>query len=121
MKKIIICTVCPNGCRIEADYTGEADLTLTGQRCERGKAYARDECFSPKRTFTGSVRVTGAGRRMLPVRSSVPIPRPLLERCAEETRALSVAAPVACHQVLLPNVLGSGADLIASMTLEREA
>ena len=58
---------------------------------------------------------------MLPVRSSAPIPRTLLEHCAEETRTLSVAAPVDSYQVLISNVLGSGADLIASMTLEREA
>ena len=121
MKKTIVCTVCPNGCQIEADCARGAEPTLTGYRCERGKAYAMDECVAPKRTFTGSVHITGAGRRILPVRSRGPIPRELLERCAEETHTLSVTAPVASHQVLIKNLLGSGVDLIASMSLEREA
>ena len=57
---------------------------------------------------------------MLPVRSSGPVPRELLKRCAEETRRLSLAAPAAKHQVLIQNVLDTGVALIASMTLERE-
>ena len=34
--------------------------------------------------------------------------------------SLSLAAPAAKHQVLIQNVLDTGVDLIASMTLERE-
>ena len=30
MKKMIICTVCPNGCEMEADYTNEQELQVSG-------------------------------------------------------------------------------------------
>ena len=55
MKKTLICTVCPNGCEIEVNYTTKEDAVITGYTCKRGIPYALDECFEPKRTFTSSV------------------------------------------------------------------
>ena len=56
MKNTVTCTVCPNGCEIEVNYTTKEDAVLTGYACKRGITYAIDECFEPKRTFTSSVR-----------------------------------------------------------------
>ena len=78
MKNTIICTVCPNGCEIEVNYTTREDAVLTGYTCKRGIPYAIDECFEPKRTFTSSVKIKGSDRRMLPVRTTGPIPKELL-------------------------------------------
>jgi len=121
MKKTIICTVCPNGCAIEAEYTSREDLKLTGYTCKRGITYATDECFAPKRTFTSSMRITGASRRMMPVRTDAPVPKELLMDCATAAREMTLEAPMKSRQVLQENFLGSGANLVAAMTLEREA
>ena len=121
MRRTIICTVCPNSCEAQAEYTGENDFHLSGCACRRGERYCRDECFSPRRVFTASVRVVGADRRMLPVRSSGPVPREKLMACAELTRRMTVRAPVRSHQVLVQNLEGTGVDLIASMTLKGES
>lgn len=120
MKKQITCTVCPRGCTIEAEYTSREDIKLTGYGCNRGVEYSKNECFEPKRTFTSSVRIRGAYRRMLPVRTSAPVPKELLQQCAERVRALEVTAPVTMGQVLDDDFLGTGTQLIASMTLPKE-
>lgn len=120
MKKMIICTVCPNGCEMEANYTNEQELQVSGNRCKRGIDYCRNECFDPKRTFTASVRIQGAERAMLPVRSSSPIPKDMLLQCAAEMQNITLEAPVTCHDVILKNMLGTDADLVAAMTLNRE-
>ena len=84
MKNIVTCTICPNGCEIEVDYTTREDAKITGHRCKRGESYALDECFEPKRTFTSSIKITGTDRRVLPVRTTGPIPKELIMKAAEE-------------------------------------
>lgn len=75
MKKTVICTTCPSGCEMEAVYTDENDFSVTGNRCKRGEAYCKNECFDPKRMFTASVKVEGGVRAMLPVRTREAVPR----------------------------------------------
>ena len=120
MKKTIICTVCPNGCEVVAEYTSKDDVKLSGNRCKRGVEYCINECFDPKRTFTSSVAITGAARRRMPVRTTAPIPKAELFACAEALKGITLEAPVACGQIVISNVLGSGADLVACMSLDKK-
>lgn len=119
MKNTVTCTVCPNGCEIEVNYTTKEDAVLTGYACKRGTTYAIDECFEPKRTFTSSVRITGSDRRMLPVRTTGPIPKELLMQAAEVLNAITLEAPVACGEVIEDNFLDTEVKLVSAMTLER--
>ena len=120
MKKTIICTVCPNGCEVVAEYTSRDDVKLSGNRCKRGIEYCINECFDPKRTFTSSVAITGAARRRMPVRTTAPISKDLLFACAEELKKIALDAPVACGQTVAENILGTGVDLVACMTLDKK-
>jgi CxxC motif-containing protein len=120
MKKTIICTVCPNGCEVVAEYTSRDDVKLSGNRCRRGIEYCINECFDPKRTFTSSVAITGAARRRMPVRTTAPISKDLLFACAEELKKIALEAPVVCGQTVAANILGTGVDLVACMTLDKK-
>lgn len=120
MKKIITCTVCPNGCEVVAEYTSKDNLTLSGHRCRRGIEYCTNECFDPKRTFTSSVAITGAVRRRMPVRTTAPIPKAQLLACADAVHAMTLEAPVACGDIIARDLLGTGVDLVACMTLEKK-
>ena len=120
MKKIITCTVCPNGCEVVAEYTSKDDLVLSGHRCRRGVEYCTNECFDPKRTFTSSVAISGAVRRRMPVRTTAPIPKADLLACADLAHAITLEAPISCGQIVAENVLGTGVDLVACMTLEKK-
>lgn len=121
MKKILTCTVCPTGCLIEAEWTTKEDIVVKGNGCKRGLAYCTDECFAPKRTFTSSVRISGTGRRMLPVRTDIAVPKELLFSCAEATHKMKLEAPVKAGDILAEDFLGTGAKLISSMSLNKEA
>ena len=120
MKKNVACIICPHGCAISV--TGEPKANridqIEGYRCPRGQEYARQEFLSPTRILTASVRMAEPGRRMLPVRSSAPVPLELLFSCMAEIRKQTVHAPVSHHQVIVRNILNTGADIVASMPLE---
>ena len=118
MKNRVICTVCPNGCEIEVDYTSKEDASLSGYGCKRGITYALDECFEPKRTFTSSIRITGCDRRVMPVRTTMPIPKELTMKAAESVNAMELQVPVKCGEVIVENFLDTGVNLVAAMTLE---
>lgn len=120
MKKIITCTVCPNGCEVIAEYTSGDDVKLSGNRCKRGVEYCINECFDPKRTFTSSVAIKGAARRRMPVRTSAPIPKDLLFDCAAALKKITLEAPVACGELVLADLLGTGVDLVACMSLDKK-
>ena len=117
MKKTVTCTVCPRGCEIEAEFTNADDIVVKGFSCPRGERYAKDECLAPKRTFTSSVRIDAPGRRMLPVRTNAPVPKEMLLPCAEAAHAIRVEGHVRAGEVLRKDFLGTGTDLVATMTL----
>ncbi len=117
MKKTIVCTVCPSGCSMEAEYTTKEDIVVTGNRCPRGAKYCEDECFEPKRMFTDSVSIKGSSRRRMPVRTTGAIPKDKILECAAKVKEISLECPVKSQQVLVKDFMGTGEDLIATMTL----
>ena len=117
MKRTITCTVCPQGCEIQAEFTGPDDIVVKGFSCPRGERYAKDECLAPKRVFTSSVRIDAPGRRMLPVRTKDPVPKEMLLPCAEAARQIRMEGHVGAGEVIRKDFLGTGTDLVASMTL----
>jgi len=120
MEKMITCIICPHGCEIRVKGAPDANHIeqIEGCRCQRGHTYARQEFLSPSRILTASVRVAEPGRRMLPVRSLTPVPLKLLLPCVAEIKKLIVHAPVYYHQVILSDILNTGADIVACMPLE---
>jgi CxxC motif-containing protein len=105
---------------MEVEYSEETGLIIGGFRCEKGAEYGKNEFCIPKRIFTSSIKISGANRRMLPIRSNRPVPKEKLMDCMKEIRKISLNAPILEKQVIIPDILHTGADIIASMTLERE-
>lgn len=94
--------------------TGEnGDLTVTGNTCGRGKAYALTECTAPVRRFTGTIRLLGGDVPVLPVKTDHDIPKESLFAVAEVCRQLRVSAPVRIGEVVCGNVAGTGAALVS--------
>ena len=120
MDKEIICPICPLGCRILVAGEGERIDSIEGFSCKRGEAYGRSEFAHPVRILTSTVRIEGAAEPLLAVRSSAPVPKELISSCMEEIRRVTVKAPVRRHEVIIPNVLGTGIDIISSDTAKAE-
>ena len=117
MKKEIICTVCPRGCRILAEGDGEKVLTAEGYSCKRGLEYANTEYAHPVRILTTTVKIAGVQNDLLPVRSSQPIPKDKLFDCMAAIRSTTVTLPVARYDVVIANICGTGVDIVATKAL----
>ncbi|WP_302157753.1 DUF1667 domain-containing protein [uncultured Acidaminococcus sp.] len=124
MNKEMTCIVCPNGCTLKLDYEireGKPVLAkVTGNLCPQGLEYARQELLAPKRTIASSVLVEGGELPLVSVRTRGAIPKEKISDVMEEIRKCRVKAPVAAGTVLLSNVLGLGADVIATKTVEKK-
>ncbi len=110
------CIVCPVGCEMEAQAwseTGEV-IFLTGNRCPKGKEYAEREIRSPRRVVMSVLEVEGGELPTVSVKTDRPVPKELISRVMEEISHLRLKAPVEVGQVVVRDVAGSGADLVAT-------
>ena len=117
-EKELICVSCPMGCRITVTMEGKEILSVTGNTCPRGEAYARQECVQPMRILTSTVRILNGTHRVLPVSTEKEIPLELMEKAMEEVREITVHAPVEVDQVVLENIAGTGVNLNASRSMK---
>lgn len=113
----LICIVCPMGCTIEVKANGRQIRAIEGVRCPHGRRYARKEFLSPERMLTTTVRVKGGRLRLAPVRSSGPVAKAKILRCMNRLSRLQIVAPVCSGQVLVKNILRSGADIVATRSV----
>jgi len=119
MKKRFICIICPNGCEIEAEFDEKGIQKLEGNLCEKGEEYVRKEIFSPERGIATSVRVENGSLPLVSVKTSKPIPKERIMDVMGEVGKLKVPAPVKVGDILLENILGTGADLVATKNIEK--
>lgn len=118
IEKELVCVNCPMGCRVTVQLEGDQVISVRGHSCPRGKAYAEKECVRPERILTSTVRITGAAHPVLPVITNAEIPLDRMFDAMEIVRTLHVTAPVHEGDVILKNLLDTGADLVASRSME---
>lgn len=118
------CTTCPSECLLTAEVKRDADgavvevRSVTGNSCPRGDTFAHQELTCPMRVLTTTVAVTGGDEALLPVRTAEAIPLALHAQAMDLIRGLEVKAPIRMSDVVLPNLLDTGTDLIASMDID---
>ena len=108
---VVICTVCPMGCRVTVD----ADGMTHGNSCKRGEAYARQEVTEPKRTLTSTM--AAADGRLVPVRTDRAIPQRLVRDCVKEINNHSLFLPIHRGEIIIKGIGGTEANLVATRTL----
>ena len=109
----MICIACPMGCHLTVTETPDGWL-VTGNRCPRGRTYGIQEMTDPRRVVTSTIRVRGGARAMVSVKVSAPIPKGEIFHLMAELRTLQAAAPIRIGDVLVPNILSLGVDLVAT-------
>jgi CxxC motif-containing protein len=119
IQREIICIVCPTGCRIQVNGDDPQALTITGNECKRGKEYALKEISDPRRTLITTVQINHGRLRRLPVRTNGEIPKRSIFPCMEIINRAEVEAPVEIGQVIISDILGTGADIIATRSMAR--
>ena len=110
----IICIVCPKGCHLAVD---EQDGTVTGNTCPRGVAYGIKELRDPSRVVTSTVRVRQARHARLPVKTDRDISKALVFDVMRALEVIEIEAPVACGDIVLPNVCGTQVNIVATRDL----
>lgn len=118
------CTTCPSECLLTVEVERGADgavvevRSVTGISCPRGDTFARQELTCPMRVLTTTVAVYGGDEALLPVRTAEAIPLELHAQAMDLIRGLVIDAPICMGDVVLPNLLDTGTDLIASMDID---
>lgn len=118
------CTTCPSECLLTVEVERGADgavtevRSVTGNSCPRGDTFAHQELTCPMRVLTTTVAVSGGDEALLPVRTAEAIPLELHAKAMDLIRGLVVKAPIRMGDVVLPNLLDTGTDLIASMDID---
>lgn len=107
------------GCTLKVEREGDA-FHVTGNGCKRGEAFAVSEQTAPMRTLCTTVRTVFPGVPVLPVKLSAEIPRDQIFPVMEAVNAVTLEKPVAMGGVILENVLGLGADVVAASGLLAE-
>ena len=119
------CTTRPSECLLTVEVERDADgavaevHSVIGNSCPRGDTFARQELTCPMRVLTTTVAVSGGDETLLPVRTAEAIPLELHAQAMDLIRDLVVKAPIRMSDVVLPNLLDTGTDLIASMDIDR--
>ena len=112
------CIICPRSCQLEVNMEGSEVVSIDGFGCNRGKAYAQEEMVAPKRMLTLAIPVKNGQLPVLPVVSKEGLPKEKIMECAEFLRNFSVTAPITEGQVVVPNILDLGVDIIAARDIQ---
>lgn len=110
------CIVCPNSCRLKAEKTEEG-ITVTGNKCKRGEEFARAELTNPVRTLCSTVKTAFPDVPVLPVRVNAEIPKNKIFDVMAEIDKITVKQRITRGEVIIKNVLGLGADVIATSSV----
>ncbi len=114
---MITCINCPVGCRMTVSLSDKGSfISVSGNTCPRGAKYAEQECTQPLRVLTAVIPVSGS-ITPLSVKTSAPVPRELIGDIMHALSDVSVSLPVDIGDVILHDVLGSGADIVATREL----
>lgn len=117
----LTCIGCPMGCPLTVHMENGAVVSVTGNTCPRGDAYARKEVTAPTRIVTTTVRVRGGTLAMVSCKTRTDIPKGKIFDVVRALKDVEVDAPVTIGQVLTENVAGTGVDIIATKNVPTRA
>ncbi|MFX0032530.1 MAG: DUF1667 domain-containing protein [Candidatus Hodarchaeota archaeon] len=115
--RIIRCIVCPTGCEIKVKKDVKEKITFEGYTCDRGLEYSQQEYYEPKRILTSTMRIKNALLPVIPVRTDKPILKDKLKDVLMEIAKMNIKAPIKMGEIIIENVLGLEANVIASRDL----
>ena len=116
----LICIGCPMGCMLHVELNGNDVVSVSGNTCKRGDAYARKEVTAPTRIVTGSVRVLDGTLPVVSVKTKEDIPKDKIWDCMTDMKQVQVSAPVELGDVIVRNIADTGVDLVATKTVAKK-
>ncbi len=92
----------------------ENGITVSGNTCRRGEAFAKSEMTNPMRTICSTVATVFPDAPVLPVRVSSDIPKDRIFDVMKEINSVTVSERISRGDKVIENVLGLGVDVIAT-------
>jgi CxxC motif-containing protein len=108
----ITCIACPQGCAATLTVSEGEVVDVADARCKRGREYVLQEYRNPQRVLTSTVRLQKGG--WLPVRSRGSVPKGHIFEIMSVLRGVHCPSPVQIGDIVVPNILGTGVDIVAS-------
>lgn len=111
----MLCTVCPKGCVMQVETS---PFSVSGNQCEKGETFAHQELENPKRVLTTVVKTENPCAPLVSVRTDRAIDKSRLFQVMKAVKKITVVGPVRPGQVVAQNIAGTGADLVATWSVE---
>ncbi|MCL2801165.1 MAG: DUF1667 domain-containing protein [Treponema sp.] len=105
----LTCIVCPIGCALAVE-----SMSVTGNKCARGKDYALEEITAPKRTVTATA---SCSKGRVPVKTSSPCPKEKISALLKDIYKTQVELPVKTGDVIISNWNEANIDIVAARTI----
>ena len=122
IKKELICVICPNGCQLQAEIQEDEQpvvTDVTGNLCDKGPEWARQEIVNPMRTIASNVLVEQGDFPLVSVRTDSPIPLKNIFDVMKEIKASRLKAPVKIGDIIIEKVAGLPCNIIATRNVKR--
>lgn len=115
MKKELICLSCPMGCKLTVDTETKK---VSGNRCPRGEKYGLNEITNPVRIITSTIKVENGKQPLVSVKTSSAIKKNLNFECMKIINKTVAKAPIKIGDIIIKNVLNTGANIIATKNVD---
>ena len=126
----LTCIICPIGCLISVEYENGSvpeNMKTTGNRCPRGKEYAIEEIFAPKRMVTATCKIENKYMlcpsnaqlpNRIPVKTSKPCPKEMIDDLLTDIYLINISLPVKAGFKPIVNWKNTGIDVVVVRSLE---
>jgi CxxC motif-containing protein len=108
----ITCVVCPVSCLVTVVGKEGTVQEIENYGCNRGRDYAINEFLAPKRMLTSLVKAKDYKMPVIPVKTSVPIPKEKIFQVMDIIRTIEAEPPYAIGKVIVQNILGTGSNIV---------
>lgn len=115
----MVCINCPRGCTMTVTKNGD-EIKVSGNFCKRGEQFAVNELTCPMRTICTTVKTSFKEVPVIPCRVSTDIPKDRIFDVMKEINSVIISAPIGRGDVIIKDVLGTGADVIATSDVLRQ-
>ncbi|MCL2662931.1 MAG: DUF1667 domain-containing protein [Oscillospiraceae bacterium] len=112
MKKLY-CITCPAGCLLTVIGSG-FDMVIEGNKCDKGREFAKHEMSNPSRTLTTTVRTKFPGVPVISVRTDGEIPRDKLMDAMKELSDIVVETELGCGDTVVEDIANTGVKVIVT-------
>ena len=109
----IICITCPKGCHLKVN---EETLEVTGNSCEKGSEYGKNEVTNPVRVLTSIVKTKDG--KVCSVKTDKPIPKGMIFDIMNTLKDVVLDKSVLIGDIVVKNVCGTDANWIVTKDME---